>query len=239
MRKTTLGVALFSATFAVAAPLPPERPRDLSRWEGWISIEPRRWPKAPEPPTAVAPASPACLAGLAELGVEATAAEPPASGNAACLVEQPVRLKSIRAGAATVRIAGEPLVACAFAAQFGAFVREAAAPLARGATGAELQAIEAGGGYECRPRNRVPGAKISAHGRGLALDVAALTLSDGRRAAIGKAEGAPARLVEAMRRAACGYFLTVLGPGADAAHADHLHLDLEPHGTRGTARLCQ
>lgn len=239
MRGFAVGAALLASAQAFAAPLPPERPRDLSRWDGWVSIEPRRWPKAVEPPTAVAPQSPACFARLAELGVVATRAEAPPSANPSCLVEEPVRLASVRAGATSARIAGEPLVACAFAAQFGVFVRDVAAPLARGASGAELQSIEAGGGYECRPRNRVPGAKMSAHGRGLALDVVALTLSDGRRAVVGKAEGAPARLVEAMRRAACGYFLTVLGPGADAAHADHLHLDLEPHGSRGTARLCQ
>jgi hypothetical protein len=48
-----------------------------------------------------------------------------------------------------------------------------------------------------------------------------------------------ARYIDALRRAACGWFTTVLGPGSDAAHADHLHLDREPRGRDGESRLCQ
>jgi hypothetical protein len=43
----------------------------------------------------------------------------------------------------------------------------------------------------------------------------------------------------AFRTAACGWFTTVLGPGSDAAHADHLHLDIQPHGSSNRYRICQ
>ena len=46
-----------------------------------------------------------------------------------------------------------------------------------------------------------------------------------------------ARFVAAVRGGACRYFSTVLGPGSDPAHADHLHLDLRARN-RGV-RLCQ
>ena len=36
-------------------------------------------------------------------------------------------------------------------------------------------------------------------------------------------------VVDSVRTAACGWFTTVLGPGSDAAHTDHLHVDIAPH----------
>ncbi|HEX2725887.1 MAG TPA: extensin family protein, partial [Beijerinckiaceae bacterium] len=51
------------------------------------------------------------------------------------------------------------------------------------------------------------------------------------------AETAPALFQAAIRSQACAYFTTVLGPGSDAAHATHLHLDLR--GRKGNHRICQ
>jgi hypothetical protein len=42
-----------------------------------------------------------------------------------------------------------------------------------------------------------------------------------------------------MRTAACGWFTTVLGPGSDAFHANHMHLDIEKHGPSGSYRICE
>jgi hypothetical protein len=51
-------------------------------------------------------------------------------------------------------------------------------------------------------------------------------------------EGSPeATFQEAVRKAACPIFNTVLGPGSDAAHGDHLHLDLRQR--KGDYRICQ
>ncbi|MFD0463084.1 extensin family protein [Microvirga aerilata] len=41
----------------------------------------------------------------------------------------------------------------------------------------------------------------------------------------------------AVQKAACPIFTTVLGPGSDAAHGDHLHLDLRQR--KGDYRICQ
>jgi hypothetical protein len=45
--------------------------------------------------------------------------------------------------------------------------------------------------------------------------------------------------VDTVQTAACGWFTTVLGPGSDEAHADHLHVDMAPHGTSDRYRICQ
>ena len=46
-------------------------------------------------------------------------------------------------------------------------------------------------------------------------------------------------LVGALRTTACGYFTTVLGPGSDAAHAEHFHFDLGLHGATANYRICE
>jgi hypothetical protein len=50
---------------------------------------------------------------------------------------------------------------------------------------------------------------------------------------------AEAAFLAAVRTTACGYFLTVLGPGSDAAHAEHLHVDLGLHGRTANYRICE
>ncbi len=46
-------------------------------------------------------------------------------------------------------------------------------------------------------------------------------------------------LVHALRMTACGYFTTVLGPGADAAHEAHFHFDFGIHGATPNYRICE
>ena len=44
---------------------------------------------------------------------------------------------------------------------------------------------------------------------------------------------------EMLRTSACGYFTTVLGPGSNEAHKNHLHFDLALHGKSDNYRICQ
>jgi hypothetical protein len=47
------------------------------------------------------------------------------------------------------------------------------------------------------------------------------------------------RLLRLAHDAACGAFMTVLGPEANAEHHDHLHLDMGCHGKACQTRICQ
>jgi hypothetical protein len=133
-----------------------------------------------------------------------------------------------------------PLVACAFATALADYVRLVVAPLGQATLHAKVAAIETGPGYECRTQDRVAGAKISAHGHGLAVDFVAIALADKRRVLVERQIGAEeASYFRAVRTAACGWFTTVLGPGSDAFHANNMHLDIEPHGSSGSYRICQ
>jgi hypothetical protein len=46
------------------------------------------------------------------------------------------------------------------------------------------------------------------------------------------------RFLDAVRQSACGAFMTTLGPGSDAAHANHLHVDIQERRSRAS-RFCQ
>lgn len=214
-------------------PTPPPRPHDVN---GKLEQAPAR---ADQTEVAGLPtAGEACLVELAALGADAPKAAAPAADQAACVIEAPVRLKSVAAREGRVAIHGEPLMACAAARMAALYFAQVASPLSKGATGQTLSGVTAAG-FECRPRNRVAGAKISAHGAGLALDVMSFQFSDASTLTVAAPSAERAALLAGLRKAACGYFTTVLGPGADAAHHDHLHLDVEPHGRSGYGRICQ
>jgi hypothetical protein len=114
-------------------------------------------------------------------------------------------------------------------------VRRDLAPAAA-AMGAPLNAIENYDSYDCRGRNRVTGAKLSEHGLANALDIRSVRLKDGRTVRPADSR-APKEFRVAMKTAACNRFTTVLGPGSDGYHEDHIHMDRAER--RGGYRLCQ
>jgi len=134
------------------------------------------------------------------------------------------------------RIAVNPpaMLNCGMAESLSAWLRDEVAPRVT-KLGSTLTAIENYGSYECRTRNRVPGAKISEHAHGDALDVRALHFADGRRLELTDVK-VDKPLREALRETACERFTTVLGPG-DPYHEGHIHLDAIQR-KRGY-RMCQ
>ncbi len=219
------------------APLPQSRPQAAS--------PPAVAPQAPPLPSprsttrSPAVAASACQARLAVTGVRfaSVAATDP---RVDCAIEDPVQLDSMATDGGEVRWPDRPIVSCSFAGMLADFTRDVAEPLARATTGRAIAAFGTGPGFACRPRNRVEGGQMSAHGRGLAIDIAWFEFAGGHRETVeAPGDEKVARLIHALRRSACGWFTTVLGPGSDAAHVDHLHLDAERRGQRGDSRLCQ
>jgi hypothetical protein len=224
-------------------PLPPPRPALTP------SVPQPEAPKAssvaPTGPAAGAVSSPQaneCLARLKTAGYEVEAAASPAESNQDCRIDDPVKLRAIPVAGREkpLRMPAEPLVACRFAESLGTWLGSLVAPAILGATGSELAAVQTGPGFQCRNRNRLSSGKLSAHAEGLALDIASFELANESRIAI-KPDGQDQHLetINAVRRAACGWFTTVLGPGSDASHADHLHVDLQIHGSSDRYRICQ
>jgi hypothetical protein len=164
-----------------------------------------------------------------------------AEKNGACVIGSPVQLQSLRLGDTDLEVAfpDHPVLACSFAERFGGWVRDLAAPwIAAGIS--PLRAVRTGPGFVCRNRNHQIGGKLSAHASGLAVDIASFELANGEVLSIAEAKDERKMAVLAtLRTAACGWFTTILGPGSDAAHASHWHVDIERHGSSDRYRICQ
>ena len=182
----------------------------------------------------------ACLARLRAADVRFDIPTMPVASKAACTIEVPVRLKSVAGqerGITEVHLPEEPVVSCLFAERLTAWLGNLVAPLIAGRMSTDLRAVRTGPGYECRNRNGATNTKLSAHAEGKAIDISGFELSSGKFIPI-KPDGDETmrNVVDTVRTAACGWFTTVLGPGADAAHT---HVDMAPHGTSDRYRICQ
>lgn len=126
------------------------------------------------------------------------------------------------------------LIRCETAELFADWVREELVPATAAYSG--IARIDVAASYHCRPRNNVRGARMSEHGRANAIDVRAIVMKNGRRFGVDIPD-TPLQLLASMRRSACEYFTTVLGPGSDGYHEDHVHVDYAQR--RGGYRLCR
>lgn len=177
----------------------------------------------------------ACLALLREAGVEAERADDRDDGGF-CVVRGAVR---ITGGAVTPLAPGGLVLQCPMAIRYVLWDRQVLRPAAREVFGSAVASVETYGSYSCRRiyGSRAPGARPSEHARANALDVAGVTLADGRRVSLtadwdgeGPAGAAGATFLRRLRDGGCEVFATVLSPDYNAEHADHLHLDGAPRG---------
>lgn len=136
---------------------------------------------------------------------------------------------------ARIELRPAPVLRCEFAESVAAWFRDEVAPRVD-KVGSPLRTVEIFDDFECRRRNRANGAKVSEHGKGNAVDLRSLVLHDGRVLALTDVSVAKG-FREEVRDSACRRFTTVLGPGADAHHETHIHLDLIERN-RGY-RMCQ
>ncbi len=209
-----------AAPGAETAPLPPERPADL--------------PSGPAPgPATNGPDDTACLGRLERLGVKAEPVAPLLDGM--CGAARPLRVTVLPDGVALAPAATLTCTAAEALARWSTEVRVTGERL----LGKAPQKLQIGGSYECRGQNHDPSAKLSEHAYANGVDVMGFVVEGRAPIAVGASrEGTPEAAFEAAVRArACGFFRTVLGPGADPAHANHLHLD-ERERPAGH-RLCQ
>ncbi len=131
-------------------------------------------------------------------------------------------------------------LACPIVSALDRWIAEAVQPAAHkwfGQPVAEIRQISA---YSCRGMNGQPGARISEHAFGNALDIAAFVLADGTRITIKKGWHASAEeqgFLRDVQGAACDQFTTVLAPGSNKYHYDHIHVDLMRRASG--RRICQ
>jgi hypothetical protein len=218
-----VGSALCGLTAAEAVPLPRARPPQIPTAE----------PTPEGMPEEAAPS--ACRLRLtAELAVAPSL--PPLIGPGECNVDDVVRLEAIWLVDKTqVAVTPPAILRCSFAEAIVHWVREDVAPAVR-SLGGRLRSIDNFSAYDCRGRNRILGARLSEHGRANALDIRSLKFATGTVMELTDPHVAK-DFRERLRKNACARFTTVLGPGSDGYHENHVHLDLAER--RGGHRMCQ
>ena len=227
----------------VSAPRPTPRPASLQKP---ASAPPAMSPAA-EP--IVVTQDSACMRLLA--GVAGNRIRPAPSGAKpepeGCRVDDPVVVEALAVrtadGPGQVRLLPPPTVSCELARAVSLWLDTSLQPLARGAFGRELTALHVGGGHECRRRNRQAQGQLSEHATGKALDIFSFQLGEEKQGGVAVSVEQPkgleqSRFLDGVRQSACGAFMTVLGPGSDAAHANHLHVDIQQRRA-ASSRFCQ
>ena len=222
-----------------AVPLPRPRPAEAP------AIEPEK-PAAAKPEPAetgkpaeqAAPAPPppsACRLALSE-EIAIAPSIPDIHGAGGCGGEDLVRLEAIvLPDKHRVQVKPAAILRCTMASAIADWIRTDIAPLAA-RLGSVISDLDNFDSFECRGRNRVVGAQLSEHGRANALDLRALKLANGQSIALTD-RTVSRELRENVLHSACARFMTVLGPGSDWYHEDHIHLDLMER--RNNYKICQ
>lgn len=124
---------------------------------------------------------------------------------------------------------------CPMAQAVADWVREDVGPSMK-KFGPPLRVLDNFDSYSCRGRNNVRAAQLSEHGKADAIDIRDFGLADGREFGLTNIHVDKAWR-EAIKASVCARFMTVLGPGSDGYHEEHIHLDLAER--RNNYKVCQ
>ena len=181
---------------------------------------------------------------LARLSGDAAACRATLAGSAVRFTPLPDRRTGEGCGFdAAVRIEATPArvdpafaLSCRSAVALALWERHVVQPAAVASFDQPVARLTHFGSYACRNVYGRPDARRSQHATADALDVSGLVLADGtaiRVATDWQGDGSRARFLHDVHDGACRFFDGVLGPDANAAHHDHLHVD------RGAFRVCR
>jgi hypothetical protein len=118
-------------------------------------------------------------------------------------------------------------LACPIVSALDRWVSEGVQPAALRWFGSPVTEIHQIGSYSCR--GMVGGSGVSEHAFGNALDIAGFTLANGRKITVKNGwHGTPEEqgFLHDVQLYACETFVTVLAPGYNVYHYDHIHVDL-------------
>ncbi|PSO21834.1 extensin family protein [Bradyrhizobium sp. MOS003] len=131
-------------------------------------------------------------------------------------------------------------LACPIVSELDRWLADTVQPSAMRWFGVRVAEIKQISAYSCRGMNGNPHSHISEHAFGNALDIAAFVLADGRRVTVKDGwRGMPEEqgFLRDVQSGACAHFTTVLAPGSNVYHYDHIHVDLMRRASRRL--ICQ
>jgi hypothetical protein len=151
-------------------------------------------------------------------------------GPGTCGMQQPLRVQALAGGG--IGLTSTATLSCPVVATTDRWLAEVVQPAAMNLLGAQVIEIKAGS-YSCRAMNNgTATTRTSEHAFGNAVDVFSFRLNDNRVVTVKDGwRGSPEEqnFLREIFVGACEHFSTVLGPGADPLHYDHIHIDLARH----------
>jgi hypothetical protein len=217
-------------------PLPRPRPYEMTTSQPAAQAAPTQAaPAETAPPKPAAPS--ACRIRLTAARAIAPSVDP-IQGPGICGSDDLVRLEAVvLPDDSQVDISPPAVLQCDMAEAIVDWVRDDLAQLAAFNLGSRLRSVRNYAAYHCRSRNNIIGAMMSEHGKGNALDVRAVTLLNGKSVEPTDPHVSQ-EFREGWKRSVCARFTTVLGPGSDGYHENHIHVDLLERrpGYRGMCR---
>ena len=174
-----------------------------------------------------APDAHACLATLGQRGAGFTPLPDQYFGGGCAQIDA-VKLYAISGDSASFGVSNLGAVSCPLANACAGWARFGVDRAARQILGSPLVRIETMGSYSCRDVEGT--SRLSAHARANAIDVSAFVLANGRRISVigdwNSGDPAVWDFLRVVHQSACKRFGTVLGPGYNAAHHDHFHVEV-------------
>ncbi|MEA3021265.1 MAG: hypothetical protein QOK01_117, partial [Alphaproteobacteria bacterium] len=152
----------------------------------------------------------------------------------------PSRERQMAAMTTTASVTPAATLACPIVSTLDRWITEAVQPAAQKWFGQPVVEIKQISAYSCRGMNGTPGAHISEHAFGNALDISAFIFADGHKITVKDGwRGVPEDqgFLRDVQAAACELFTTVLAPGSNVYHYDHIHVDLMRRASG--RRICQ
>ena len=140
--------------------------------------------------------------------------------------------EGVTAAAGPVDVQPPATLACPIVSALDQWIAAAVQPAAQHWFRQPVVGIKQISAYSCRGMNGNPNAHISEHAFGNALDIAEFDLADGHKISVQYGwHGTPQEqgFLHDVQAAACEEFTTVLAPGANVYHYNHIHVDLMRH----------
>ena len=136
---------------------------------------------------------------------------------------------------------------CDMGAALAGWISNSVKPAAAEKLGTDITVIHTATSYNCRRRNNGSSGKMSEHSKANGLDLSGFSFARDKKVAVegswgeglldaaGLSRGGS--FLDTIRKSACSYFTTVLGPGSDPYHGDHFHIDVLRR--KNDYRICQ
>jgi Extensin-like protein C-terminus len=157
-------------------------------------------------------------------------------GPSICGLTRPLKVTALQDGA--VMFNSTQTLDCSMVAELNDWLARVVQPAAEARFGEKVVEIDSMGSYNCRSINHQFGARLSEHSFGNAIDIGGYHLADGRKITYVRdwTHGDPQTqaFLRDLHGGACELFTTVLSPGANPFHYNHMHVDLAMHGMRST-----